>query len=185
MVWALYNVGFITVLAFGPSFLIARGLPLTLAAAIVSVVTWTCLLSNLIGGYLAERLGSRDVTMIMCLIAVALLLGGLTLGASPVLICLALGLLIGPPAGLIMALPGEAVRTQNRTAAMGVYYTCFYAAMAGLVPVAGHLRDAFGAAAPLIFGATMMLTACVSLVCFRVVQRRTRGVPPAVTSAGA
>ena len=47
---------------------------------------------------------------------------------------------------------------------MGVFYTCYYAAMTGLVPVAGFLRDALDSApAPLNFGAAMMLLAAVSL----------------------
>jgi hypothetical protein len=45
--------------------------------------------------------------------------------------------------------------------------------MAGLVPVAGVLREALdSASAPLMFGAAMMLLAAVALVCFRLVQRR-------------
>jgi hypothetical protein len=38
-----------------------------------------------------------------------------------------------------MALPGEALRLENRSAGMGVFYTCYYAAMAGLVRGRGLL----------------------------------------------
>ena len=116
----------------------------------------------------------------------AALISALPLGAPPLLVCILIGLLSGFPPGLIMALPGEALRLENRSAGMGVFYTCYYAAMAGLVPVAGFLRDALdSASAPLIFGAPMMLLAAVSLFCFRLVQRRQTVVPSAASTASA
>jgi DHA2 family multidrug resistance protein len=43
---------------------------------------------------------------------------------------------------------------------MGVFYTCYYAAMAGLVPLAGSLRDTTRSAeAPLYFAAAMLVGA--------------------------
>ena len=85
-----------------------------------------------------------------------------------------------------MALPAEALRPENRSAGMGVFYTCYYAAMAGLVPVAGLLRDAQdSASAPLVFGAVMMLLSAVSLLGFRIVQRRQALVSPAASAASA
>ena len=173
MVWALFNVGYIVVLAFGPSFLVASGMTLSSAGAITSAVTWAILLSLPLGGYFAQRLRSPDRVMIGCFVLLAALIAALPLGAPPLLVCILIGLLSGPPPGLIMALPAEALRPENRSAGMGVFYTCYYAAMAGLVPVAGVLREALdSASAPLMFGAVMMLLAAVSLVCFRLVQRR-------------
>ena len=58
--------------------------------------------------------------------------------------------------------------------------------MAGLVPVAGLLRDAQDSpSAPLVFGAVMMLLSAVSLLGFRVVQRRQALVSPAASAASA
>ncbi len=72
-----------------------------------------------------------------------------------------------------MALPGSALQPQNRAAGMGVYFTCYYAAMAGLVAVAGWVRDATqSAAAPLYFAGAMMIAATASLVLFRLLHRR-------------
>jgi len=186
MVWALLNVGYILVLAFGPSFLVGRGMTLSTAGAITSAVTWAILLSLPLGGYLAERLKSPDRVMIGCFVLMAALITALPLGAPPLVVCILIGLLSGPPAGLIMALPGEALRPENRSAGMGVFYTCYYAAMAGLVPVAGLLRDALdSASAPLIFGAAMMLLSAVSLLGFRIVQRRQALVLSAASAASA
>ncbi|MET0527901.1 MAG: MFS transporter [Microvirga sp.] len=186
MVWALLNVGYILVLAFGPSFLVERGITVSTAGAITSAVTWAILLSLPLGGYLAERLKSPDRVMIGCFVLLAALITALPFGAPPLVVCILIGLLSGPPAGLIMALPGEALRLENRSAGMGVFYTCYYAAMAGLVPVAGLLRDALdSASAPLIFGAAMMLLSAVSLLGFRIVQRRQALVLSAARAASA
>ena len=185
-VWALLNVGYIVVLAFAPSFLVAGGITLSSAGAITSAVTWAILVSLPLGGYLADRLRSPDRVMIGCFVLLAALIAALPLGAPPLMICILIGLLSGPPAGLIMALPGEVLRPENRSAGMGVFYTCYYAAMAGLVPVAGLLRDAQDSpAAPLVFGAMMMLLSAVSLLGFRIVQRRQALVSSATSAASA
>jgi predicted MFS family arabinose efflux permease len=186
MIWALFNVGYIVVLAFGPSFLVASGMTLSSAGAITSAVTWAILLSLPLGGYFAQRLRSPDRVMIGCFVLLAALIAALPLGAPPLLVCILIGLLSGPPPGLIMALPAEALRPENRSAGMGVFYTCYYAAMAGLVPVAGVLREALDSvSAPLMFGAAMMLLSGVSLVCFRMVQRRETLMSSAATTASA
>jgi MFS family permease len=173
LVWAFYNVGLILVLVFGPSFLTARGMPIGTAGATVSLVTWAILLSLPFGGYLAQRANSPDTVMHGCFLALALTVCALPSGLPPLIICAAFGLLAGPPAGLIMALPGSALQPQNRAAGMGVYFTCYYAAMAGLVAVAGWVRDATqSAAAPLYFAGVMTIGATASLVLFRLLQRR-------------
>src|SRR3954471_11181795 len=184
MVWALFNVGYIVVLAFTPSFLVAGGMTLSTAGAITSAVTWAILVSLPLGGYLAERMRSPDRVMIGCFVLLGALIAALPLGAPPLIICILIGLLSGPPPGLIMALPAEALRPENRSAGMGVFYTCYYAAMAGLVPVAGLLRDAQdNPAAPLVFGAVMMLFSALSLLGFRIVRRRQALVFSAASAA--
>src|SRR4051812_1971929 len=87
-----------------------------------------------------------------------------------------------------MALPGAALRPQNRAAGMGIYYACYYGAMAGLVPVAGALRDATQSpSAPLYFAAAMMLGAGACLAAFRFIQRSDaqRGVARSATTRAA
>ena len=72
-----------------------------------------------------------------------------------------------------MKLPTEVLRPENRAAGMGVYYTCYYGGMAGLVPVAGLLRDATQSpSAPLLFAASLLLGAAGSLAGFRLLQVR-------------
>ncbi len=173
MVWALYNVGLILVLIFGPSFLSAQGMPIETAGATVSFVTWAILLSLPLGGYLAQRVNSPDLVMSACFLALAVVACALPSGVSPLVLCAAFGLLAGPPAGLIMSLPGAALRPENRAAGMGVYFTCYYIAMAGLVPLAGLVRDTTQSpSSPLYFAGAMMIGAAASLALFRALQRR-------------
>ena len=182
LVWGLYNVGFILLLVFGPSFLASRGMPIGEAGATASIATWTILLSLPLGGYLAQRVNSPNLVMGGCFTALALCAAALGLGAWPVLACTLFGLIAGPPPGLIMALPGAALRPENRSAGMGIYYACYYAAMAGFVPVAGALRDATqNPSTPLYFAAATMVAAGFSLAIFRVVQRQVAFAGPAAT----
>ena len=182
LVWGLYNVGFILVLVFGPSFLASRGMPIATAGATASIATWTILVSLPLGGYLAQRVNSPNLVMAGCFVVLALCAAALGAGAWPALVCALFGLIAGPPPGLIMALPGSALRPENRAAGMGIYYACSYAAMAGLVPVAGFLRDATESpSAPLYFAAGTMVAAGVALAGFRAVQRQVTSAMPAST----
>jgi predicted MFS family arabinose efflux permease len=95
-----------------------------------------------------------------------------SLGPSVALLA-AIGLIFGPPGGLIMALPGEAARPERRAVAMGLYYTCYYAGMGVLPALAGWARDAIGsAAAPLWFSGAMLILAGLMLLQFRLLQAR-------------
>ncbi len=84
-----------------------------------------------------------------------------------------MGVVRGPCAGGVNALPGEVLRQESRSTGMGVYHTIFYLGMATLPPVAGHLQDLAGnSAAPLIFGGVLTALTILPLVVFRVLQRR-------------
>jgi MFS family permease len=173
LVWTFYNVGFILVLAFGPEFLVASGYSPRSASVIVSTVSWIIIPALPVGAWLAERIGRADATMAVCfLLAAAAIWSIASLGPSLALLA-AIGLIFGPPGGLIMALPGEAVRPERRAVAMGLYYTCYYAGMGVLPTFAGWTRDAAGsAAAPLWFAGAMLILAGLMLLQFRILQRR-------------
>lgn len=172
-VWGLFNVGFIIVLVFGPTLLTSRGVPLIEAGATVSTVTWCFLILTPFAGYLAQRVGSRDLVMNCATLAMAVTACMLPLGFPPLVACILFGLVAGPPPGLIMALPGSVLSPKNRAAGMGVYYTCYYAAMAGLVPVAGLLRDLTqNPSSPIFFGAAVLMVAVGTAATFRLVERR-------------
>jgi len=81
-------------------------------------------------------------------------------------------MVIGAPAGLIMALPAQALRPQNRAGGMGVYFTWYYAGMASLPGLAGMSRDLSASpAAPALFAAAMMALALAGWAGFRAATR--------------
>jgi MFS family permease len=172
-VWTFYNIGFIVVPAFGPAFLIASGSSAETASAIVSTASWAIIPAVPVGAWLAGRIGRPDATIVTSFVLAALgIVAAASVGTSIVLFAI-VGLTFGPPGGLIMTLPGEAVRPERRAIAMGVYYTCYYAGMGILPAVAGSARDLSGsAAAPLWFAVAMLVLASASLLQFRLVQSR-------------
>ena len=79
-------------------------------------------------------------------------------------------LAIGVPAGLIMALPAQVLRPESRGSGMGVFFTCYFVAMAVLPGAAGLMRDISGSpATPALFAAAMVLLCMLALALFRAV----------------
>jgi MFS family permease len=178
LIWALYNVSFIIILAFGPDFLMAQGWHTESASAMVSTMSWMLIVGVPFGAWLADRIRRPDLTVIACSIASALLMWALVIVGPSLLLFVAMGLLIAPPAGVIMSLPGEAAPLRRRAFAMGVYFSCFYAGIAAFIPLVGFARDLSGdARAPVWFAGCMLLTAA-TLLQFRSLQTRTRRVSP-------
>ena len=89
-----------------------------------------------------------------------------------------LGLIFGPPAGIIMALPTEVLHPENRAAGMGLYFSCFYGGMMALTSLAGFSRDLTqNAAAPILFGGMLLIIAIIILTLFRTFQARIKLLP--------
>jgi predicted MFS family arabinose efflux permease len=172
IVWTLFNVGFVSLPSFAPQFLTSTGYSLAGAGFLVSLVTWLAIPAVQLGGYIAERLRRPNVIMVSCFLGSGLAICLLPYWSSPLALFIALGLLFGPPAGLIMALPTEVVRPENRAAGMGIYWTCYYAGMAVLTALAGLSRDLTNnPAAPLWFGGILLFIAIIILGLFRSFQR--------------
>ncbi|HEV2629174.1 MAG TPA: MFS transporter [Pseudolabrys sp.] len=172
LVWTFYNMGLILVLTFGPAWLIAGGDTAAHASAVVSLVSWLILPAIPLGAFLADRAGHPMTTMFSFFALGALAIALLPfVGGAPALLA-AIGLIFGPPGGLIMALPGQAAPAQRRAPAMGVYFTVYYVGM-GIAPgIAGFARDvSHSAAAPLWLAVAMLACAALSLAVFRAVRR--------------
>jgi MFS family permease len=173
LIWTFYNLSFIVILAFGPDFVIAQGWPTKAASAMVSTMSWILILSVPLGAWIADRLRLPNFTIVACCTGSALVIWALIpIGPSLVLFA-TIGLLIAPPAGVIMSLPGEAAPPERRAFAMGVYFACYYAGIAAFTPLAGLARDLSGSAsAPVWFAGCMVLLASATLIQFRSLQRR-------------
>ena len=108
--WSVFNAAYITYLSFGPKVLEGYGQTAISAAGIISVGSWLMIISGALCGQIVDRFGGRNVVLTICMggaIVSLLLLGlpGAGLGAS-----LLFGLIGMAPAGVIMAMSGQALR---------------------------------------------------------------------------
>lgn len=167
-IWGLYNVAYIVLISFGPELFIARGWSLGDASRIVSVIGWVLIFSVPLSGFLIEKTGRPHLFMAAAFAIVAAALIVLPFASALAIPFTIVALVIGVPAGLIMALPAQVLRPEARAGGMGVYFTCYFAAMAVLPGAAGLMRDISGSpAAPALFAATMVLLCMLGLAAFR------------------
>jgi predicted MFS family arabinose efflux permease len=172
-IWGIFNVAYIVLISFAPQLFTARGYAPADAAWIVSLIGWVLIASIPLAGYLVERWGRPNLFMAGSFALVGVLTAALPFVAAPLIAFGLLALLVGVPAGLIMALPAQALRPQARAGGMGVFYTCYYVAMAILPGGAGWARDLTGSpAAPVLFAAVMMLLCLPGLASFHVAKTR-------------
>lgn len=180
--WALYNVAFINVLAWMPQALIPAGQTVASATALVSLIGWVAVVSVPAGGMLAATLGSRNVLALLSLAgagAMAFGFGVLGSGAYAALYMIALGLIMGPAAALIMSLPIEATRREVRSIGMGLFLALYYALM-GIAPsLMGALLEATGDETAPIRAAGWLLWSCIGFwALFRASQARIAAAGP-------
>ena len=167
-VWMTYNVGYIVLISFLPSLFTARGVSSAQASSIVSFLGWTLIPLVPLTGYLAERFHRPNLFLVGGLVLAGLASAALPFAEQPIYVFAVMVIVIGAPAGLIMALPAQALRAQSRAAGMGVYFTWYYAGMALLPGAASLARDLTGSpAAPALFAAAMMVLALAGLAGFR------------------
>lgn len=172
-VWTFYNVAYIIVVSFAPLLLADRGLAAADAALVASAATWPVVVSVPLGGVLADRTGRGEVIMHACFLAMAVSMPFMLMAPSPLIMLTIFGLVMGPAAGIIMALPARVLRPEARSLGMGVYYTWYYVGMAVLPGLAGWCRDLSGvAAAPLMFASLLVIIAIACAASFRRLERR-------------
>jgi predicted MFS family arabinose efflux permease len=171
-IWGLFNVAYIVLISFAPDLFTTRGYSLPEASWIVSVIGWVLIPSIPLVGNLVERVGRPNAFMVGGLAIAAAAAFALPFVNAPLIALGFLVLAIGVPAGLIVALPAQVLRQQSRAGGMGVFFTCYYVAMAFLPGVAGLARDMSGSpAAPALFAAAMMALCVLGLMLFHVAKR--------------
>ena len=173
LIWTFLNVGLTDYFSFAPDLLVERGREANDAARTVSLGLWVSLLAIPLGGYLTERLGRPNAAIVIFCLAAAAAMFLLPYGAATVALCLLVGIGIGPPAGVILALPAEVLRPENRAAGLGVFFTWYYAGMAVGPAIAGLGRDVTAsAAAPVLIGGAFFTSGVLILGLFRALQSR-------------
>lgn len=176
--WGAFNAGYVTYLSFGPEMLKAQGLGVLAAASVISVGSWIMIGSGTICGHIADRLGHTNrilaVTTAAAIVALLLLsVPGAGLGAS-----LLFGLVGMAPAGVIIALAGQAVAVERRAFGMGVFLTIYYAIITAAPPLAGWIFDRTGAPdGAILLGVALFAVVLPAAMLFRVIKSRPVATP--------
>ena len=174
IVWALFNVGYIILISFGPSLLMAQGISVKAAGAAISLASWTVIPTIAFGGILVDRLGHTTSLMVASLAALALSIMLMPSSSSFALIAF-IGAVGGLPCGAMLMLPTEVLSSESRSPGMGIFYTWYYVGMALLTPLAGLVRDFTGnAGAPLTFAGFLEIAAIAVLLLLRLLEHRRR-----------
>jgi len=178
IIWMLFNVGFIALPSFGPDLLTSDGYTVTAAGSMISMVTWLVVFSVQVGGYISDKIRRPNVILVTCFFGVALGMCLLPYATYPMAALFWLGLIFGPPAGIIMALPAEILRPENRAVGMGLFYSIHYGGMMALTSLAGFSRDLTqNAATPILFGGMLLIIAILVFAVFRIIQKRIKLFP--------
>jgi predicted MFS family arabinose efflux permease len=170
--WGTFNAGYVIYLSFAPRVLVAGGLGAFEAASIISLASWVMIFSGALCGVIADRTGRSDAILAFCLGCAMVSLALLPEVAWAVPVSLMFGLLGVAPAGLVMALTGEAMAPAKRAFGMGVFLSVFYLLTSPAPTLAGWLYDRTAdpfvpiALAILMFGLTL-----VAYFAFRLAQR--------------
>lgn len=161
--WGVFNAAYVTYLTFGPRVLEGFGETAIAAAGMISIGSWVMIVSGALCGRIVDRFGRRDLVLSVCMggaIASLLMLSvpGYGPGAS-----LLFGMVGMAPAGVIMAMSGQALRPQVRAFGMGIFFTVYHAIMLVTPPIAGAILDATGSAQGPIWLAVILFALVVPL----------------------
>jgi len=159
---------------FGDKRVVLTGLAMmTLGGAIVSLASWLIIPALPLGAWFAERIGRPVSTMVVTFLAIAILTWMIPITSFYLVTFAAIGIIFGPAGGLIMALPAQILKKQNRAIGMGIFFTIYYLGMGVFTAIAGYARDVTGnPAAPLILAGVAILITVLMLIGFRMVQIR-------------
>jgi MFS family permease len=173
LAWPLMSTGgYVVFSSYAPILLIDRGLPHTSAALVISVLSWLLILIIPLGGYLADRTGKKDLMFWGGCLLAAIAIAMVPI-MEPLQLWVVLSAVLGFTVGMVMALPGEVLSPKSRATGLGLYYTIYYTGTGILPAVAGWIQDVMGSAAYVIwFSATCLAVAPLSLLAFRILQRR-------------
>ncbi|MFT6911891.1 MAG: MFS family permease [Paracoccaceae bacterium] len=174
MAWGAFNAAYVIYLTFAPETLEQLGQPALRAATIISIGSWLMILSGALCGQIADRFGRRDTILVVCMSAAIASLMLLRVPDTGVMASLLFGILGMAPAGVIIALAGQAVPPERRALGMGVFFTIYHAFNAIIPPISGAIFDrTSNPHDPLVFG--MILFAFV--VPFALIFRRVKSRP--------
>lgn len=171
--WGAFNAAYIVYLTFGPLVLVAHGLGTIEAATTISIGSWLMILSGAICGQIADRTRRPDLILAVCMIGAMGALALLNVSGAGVAASLVLGLVGMAPAGVIMALTGEAMRPEKRAFGMGIFLSVYFLINTAAPPLAGWIYDfAHDPFSPIAFGVSLFGLVIAINAWFRAVQRK-------------
>ena len=175
LTWATFNAGYVIYLSFAPRVLVAGGLGTFEAASTLSIASWVMIFSGTLCGMIADRTGRSDLILYFCLCCAMASLALLPQVAWAVPVSLLFGLLGVAPAGIVMALTGEAMAPQKRAFGMAVFLSIFFLLMGPAPTLAGWLYDRTGDPfVPILLAIAMFGLALLAHIGFRLAQRAMR-----------
>lgn len=141
LAWGCLNIGLIILFSFAPRFLEGRGFATAKAAALISIGLWVSTVSIPLGGALAERFARPLIaSAVWCVVAAGALLM-FTLGGSPALFSALIGVSLGVPAAVMIALPARLLRPESLALGLGLFYAAYFAQMMLGPLIAGMVAD--------------------------------------------
>ena len=173
LVWGLFNAGYVVYLNFGPLILEADGSGAIEAAAVISIGSWLMIFSGTACGQISDRIKKPNLVLTVCMIGAMVSLALLAVSGAGVAVSLAFGLIGMAPAGVIMALTGEAMSPERRAFGMGIFLSGYFLINAVAPPIAGWIYDTTNDPfSPVIFGIVLFGLVIVTNAWFRMAQRR-------------
>jgi predicted MFS family arabinose efflux permease len=174
-VWAFFNAGYLVFLSFAPKALLESGFAAQQAIPMVSAASALMMISIPVSGVIADRSGRPDAVLYLCSAVGVICLLALPYAPFAVISCVLFGLIGMGPAGVIMALTGQAMSPARRAFGMGVFSTIYYAITAPAPALAGWIVDRTGAPQDaLMLAAALFALTMVANLAFRVAVRRIR-----------
>lgn len=168
LVWAAFNAAYIVYLSFAPRVLIASGTPSLEAASIISIASWVMIFSGTICGQIADHTGRTGLVLTICLCADMAALALLPRAGWAIPSTLLFGLVGMAPAGLIMALTGQAMAPEKRAFGMGVFFSAYFLLTAPAPGAAGWLFDrTHDPFMPLVFAIALFALTLATYFAFR------------------
>jgi MFS family permease len=172
LAWAAFNAAYVIYLSFAPRVLVAGGYSELSAAATISLTSWVMLGSGALCGQIADRTKRFDLVLYVCLAVGVVALIALQATAYATAWSLMFGVVGLAPAGIIMALTGEAVSKERRAFGMGVFLSSYFLIVAPAPAIAGRLVDVtHWAFVAILFAVALMVLTGIANYGFRLAQR--------------
>ena len=162
-IWGLYNAALAIVFSFGPQLFVSRGMDLTQAGPMTSLILWCLAIVGTLAGFLADQSGRRLQFIAVGNLGFAffVFLGSVTDNSLATVI--AMGAFSGVAVGAMVSLPTLVLAPAARATGMGIFFTVYYICIAAGPMIAGRLSEMATIGAAFQLAAVLLLITVVLL----------------------